>query len=189
MCGVQSPPASGILWNCTGQSESQPYSRAKFNSAETLFYVLSKSFPENSIFAKVYICQQYQTFFSNIRRKCKVQNQTYSFAKFNSAKKLFYVLSIAFPENSFFLQKFTFAGNTKFSSTTSEEIAQCKTRSILCEVNLSPKFYFTCGVQNLPKNIISWENLISPRILVIFTNTRKITINFRRDNKFTENLQ
>jgi len=64
--------------------------------------VLSKSFPENSIFAKVYIRQQYQTFFSNIRRKCKVQNQTYSFAKFNSAKTLFYVLSIAFPENSFF---------------------------------------------------------------------------------------
>jgi hypothetical protein len=58
--------------------------------------VLSKSFPENSIFAKVYIRQQYQTFFSNIRRKCTVQNQTYSFAKFNSAKTLFYVLSIVF---------------------------------------------------------------------------------------------
>jgi len=74
-----------ILWICTVQSESQPYSCVKFNSAETLFYVLSKSFPENSLFAKVYI---HQTFFNNTRRKCAVQNQMYLRAKFNSAETL-----------------------------------------------------------------------------------------------------
>jgi len=93
-----------ILWICTVRSESQPYSCVKFNSAETLFYVLSKSFPENSLFAKVYIRQQYQTFFNNTRRKCAVQNQTYSRAKFNSAETLFYVQSISFPENGIFAE-------------------------------------------------------------------------------------